>query len=390
MKLISGNQSEDEPIKQEANAWSADDEDSARPKCRMVVWHTEGTAISGLLSWMWRLKKSLPAAGIELTLASLEIQPFRFPQVCATEDIYDARIRTPQEWIAFLKANQDSIHVINHAYEYIDLLAKILPPLLPRLTLLGICHTDQDYYYSNLQRLDSHLSGIMAVSPRCAEKLEELMPHRRGQIPVLPAWDMPLDKTPLLRSQNTTEPLKVLFNGRILHYQKRVLDLPEISRSLAQAGTNVSLTIVGDGPDLPKLRQEMGRGNHIPHRLLEPRAPWEMAQLLGENDVFLQVSEFEGASVSLMEAMVAGLVPVVTQTKSGTDLLENGRNAVLCPVGDVTAITASLVDLAGNRARVTKLSQQSFLTAKAYLEKLDYARCLREYLESLQNTPALN
>jgi hypothetical protein len=60
-----------------AEPWEA-----ARPVCRLVIWHTEGTAISGLLSWMWRLKKSLPAAGIELTLVSLEIQPFRFSQVC--------------------------------------------------------------------------------------------------------------------------------------------------------------------------------------------------------------------------------------------------------------------------------------------------------------------
>ena len=76
---------------------------SSSAPCHLVIWHTEGTAISGLLSWMWRLKKSLPTAGINLTLTSLEVQPFRFAQVCQPEKIYDIRIRTPQEFVAFPK-----------------------------------------------------------------------------------------------------------------------------------------------------------------------------------------------------------------------------------------------------------------------------------------------
>ncbi len=363
--------------------------DPAAPKCRLVIWHTEGTSISGLLSWMWRLKKSLPAAGIDLTLVSLEIQPFHFAQVCEPEKIYDTRIRTPQEFVAFLKTHRHAVHIINHAYKYIDLLENLNPSLLDRLTLVGICHTDQDYYYHNLQRLDSRLAGIIAVSPRCAERLESLLPHRQGSMPILPDWDMPFEAKPPVRYQNATKPLQVLFNGRMLHLQKRVLDLPEISRRLALVGAPVHLTIVGDGPDLPRLREELSKGSHIPYRLLWQRAPWEMEHLLQEHDVFLQISEFEGASVSLMEAMIAGLVPVVTQTRSGCELLEHGRNAVLCPVGNTAAIADALADLAGNRHRVPSLGLEAFQTACDYLQELGYVRNLRNYLDCFQEAPAL-
>jgi glycosyltransferase involved in cell wall biosynthesis len=354
----------------------------------LVIWHTEGTAISGLLSWMWRLKESLPAAGIDLTLVSLELQPFRFPQVCEPEKIYDARVRTPQEFLAFLKKHRDAVHLVNHAYEYVDLLEKLSPGFLERLTLVGICHTDQDYYYHNLQRLDARLAGILAVSPRCAERIESLLPHRQGTIPVLPDWDMPVETTPAIRYQNDKEPLRILFNGRLLHLQKRVLDLPEISRRLAQAGANVQLTIVGDGPDLPRLRDDLSKGKHIPYRLLWPRAPWEMASLLAEHDVFLQISEFEGASVSLMEAMIAGLVPVVTNTRSGVDLLIHDQNAVLCPVGNTAAIADAIDGLAHRRDRIPSLGREAFQTARTYLQELNYASTLRNYLEELQAIPA--
>jgi glycosyltransferase involved in cell wall biosynthesis len=338
---------------------------------------------------MWRLKKSLPEAGIDLTLASMEIQPFRFPQVCEAERIYDARIRTPLELIAFLKKNRSAVHLINHAYEYVDLLESLHPALLKQLTLIGICHTDQDYYYQNLVRLDSKLSGIIAVSPLCTEKLEALLPHRRGTIPVLPDWNMPTHAKPSVRFQNEKEPLNVLFNGRLLHLQKRVLDLPQISTRLAKLGASVKLTIVGDGPDLPQLREAFGQGDHISYRLLWPRAPWEMAKLLEEHDVFLQVSEFEGASVSLMEAMMAGMIPVVTYTESGTELLENGRNAILCPVGNTDAIASALAGLAQHRGRIPELARAAFETARNYLDNLNYAERLRDYLEEVQHVPAI-
>jgi glycosyltransferase involved in cell wall biosynthesis len=361
------------------------DHPGASPR-RLVIWHTEGTAISGLLSWMWRLKKSLPAAGIDLTLASLELQPHRFTQVCAPETFYDTRIRHTREWIAFLKSNLDAVHLINHAYDYVDLLEQARPELLDRLTLVGICHTDQDYYYHHLKRLDSRLAGIIAVSPLCAEKLAQLMPQRRGAIPVLPDWDMPVGEAPPARER--TAKLRVLFNGRLLHLQKRVLDLPEISRRLAEAGASVELTIVGDGPDLPRLRDAFGEGRHINYRLLGPRAPWEMAPLLEAHDVFLQVSEFEGASVSLMEAMVAGLVPVVTGTESGTELLEHGRNALVCPVGNIEVIGRQIAELAIDRPRIDALGGAAFACAKTYLHQLDYPAHLRAYLQTL-NVAAL-
>ena len=357
--------------------------DASAAARRLVIWHSEGTAISGLLSWMWRLKKSLPAAGVDLSLASLELQPFRFTQVCAPESFYDVRVRHPREWAAFLKSNLGAIHLINHAYEYVDLIEKLRPELLARLTLVGICHTDQDYYYHHLQRLDSKLAGIIAVSPRCQEKLEDLLPHRRGTIPVLPDWDMPVASEPRARNVDPTKPLRILFNGRLLHLQKRVFDLPEISRRLAAMKVPVQLTIAGDGPDLPALRDAFGRGRHIPHRLLGPRAPWEMASLLDEHDIFLQVSEFEGASVSLMEAMVGGLVPVVTSTASGTELLEHGRNALVCPVGDVATIAFRLGELSTNRALLPQLAGAAFADARAYLQALNYPARMRTYLHQL-------
>jgi glycosyltransferase involved in cell wall biosynthesis len=356
---------------------------SSHPPLHLVVWHTEGTAISGIFSWMWRLKKQLPADGIRLTLVSLEIQPFRFAQVCDASAFYDMRIRSAQEFLAFLKKNKTAIHLINHAYPYVDLVEELSPGMASRLKLVGICHSDQDYYYSNLQRLDSKLKGIIAVSPVCQLKLERLLPHRAGTIPSLPAWNIPVPQAPPVRDWQSLRPLRVLFNGRLLQVQKRVLDLPEISRCLAHANTPAELTVVGDGPDADKLKEAFSHGKHVPHSFLEARPPWEMNELLHSHDIFLQISEFEGASVSLMEAMAEGLIPVVTATDSGIDLLKHKENALLSPIADAPAIAANIALITDLRKFGEQLSEQSFRTASRYLEQLDYSTRLRQYLSAI-------
>ena len=84
-----------------------------------------------------------------------------------------------------------------------------------------------------------------------------------------------------------------------------------------------------------------------------------------------------------MEAMIAGLAPVVTHTESGTDLL-NRRNAILCPVGNIAAIAGGLAELAQDRAKIPALGREAFQTARDYLQELGYTRRLREFLEGFQ------
>lgn len=348
-----------------------------------VIWHTEGTAVSGLLSWMYRLKSTLPAAGIDLELASLEIQPFRFTQVAPIETVYHHRIRSGLELVAFLKKRRDAFHIINHAFDYVEILRQLSPALLAQLRLIGICHTDQEYYYSNLEKVDAHLCGIIAVSAPCARRLEKLLPHRAGKIPTLPAWDMPIP--PRRESQAATgdRPLKILFNGRLLQLQKRVLDLPPLVEALARRGVPAELTIAGDGPDRAKLEAALPRQSRVAVKLTGALPPWEMEALLDRHDVFLQLSEFEGASVSLMEAMLHGLVPVVTAIQSGVELLHDGKNARLAPVGDMEAVADHLAFLHAHREAISPLTRAAYDTAVAHLRELNYPQRLAAYLRTL-------
>jgi glycosyltransferase involved in cell wall biosynthesis len=108
------------------------------------------------------------------------------------------------------------------------------------------------------------------------------------------------------------------------------------------------LTIAGDGPDRAELERRLAplgdrveiRGN-VPCR--------EMGAAYRQHDVLVLVSEYEGTSNSLLEAMAEGLVPVVTRTDSGVDLLEDEVDSRIVAVGAMDAMAGAIAALARDR-----------------------------------------
>lgn len=357
------------------------------PRRTVHVWHTEGLGLSGILSWMWRLRDHFaPSMNLDLRLVDLAVLPYGFQQAGADPStFYNERITTSQQFLAFLRRTANDVHVVNHAFSYLtSLLEQLGPDVLRGLRLVGVCHTDQEYYYANLEKLAPVLRRIIAVSPTCAATLAARIPQHASKIVTLPAWAVQLPSaTAPVRAEH--EPLRLLYTGRILHFQKRVFDLVELATRLRAGKVNATLTIVGDGPDREELQKRMhaAGARAIPVTFEPVRPPWEMDAVLSAHHAFVQVSEFEGASVSLMEALAHGLVPVVTVTRSGHDLLDSDVNALTAPVGDMKRLTAHLALLARDRGRHRRLADAARATAESYLAELAYPERFASVMQSV-------
>jgi glycosyltransferase involved in cell wall biosynthesis len=214
-----------------------------------------------------------------------------------------------------------------------------------------ILHGDHDYYYELAVRHDLVVHAYVAYSRRMYERLVELLPHRAADIHYIP-YGIPL---PARTRAAVPGPLRLVFAGRLEHGQKGVLELPAIDARLRDRAVDVTWTIVGDGPDGHRLRSAWPESSRV--RYLGALTNEETVACLADNDVFVLPTRAEGLPVALLEAMGAGVVPVVSNIPSGVpEVVASGVTGLMPEVGDVDGFANAIESLAADRALVERFS----------------------------------
>jgi glycosyltransferase involved in cell wall biosynthesis len=139
--------------------------------------------------------------------------------------------------------------------------------------------------------------------------------------------------------------------------QKRLKDLIWAIDLLNCKYERVHLVIAGDGPEKQRL-QQFALEAKVENRVHFVGHLAETGSLLQASDLFCLVSEYEGQSNSLMEAIHWEIPAVVTDIPGNRDLIPGSEHGYLCPVGDRIAIAkqmaAALDDIAVAKSRAAK------------------------------------
>ncbi|QDT37914.1 glycosyltransferase [Stratiformator vulcanicus] len=133
------------------------------------------------------------------------------------------------------------------------------------------------------------------------------------------------------------------FVGRLAK-QKRVGDLVWALQLGKQLTENLKFLIIGDGPERNRL-EELAV-NYSCEDLIHFTGHREDARsLLPAFDVFWFASAFEGQSNSLMEAMATGLPAIASDIPPNRELIDNGVDGYLVPLGDSVAFAQFMARL---------------------------------------------
>jgi glycosyltransferase involved in cell wall biosynthesis len=185
--------------------------------------------------------------------------------------------------------------------------------------------------------------------------------------------------------QRLDGPLAIAFVGRWTSYKGRQT-LVEAMQRLDEAGVPFDLRLLGTHDDAALA--------DFPNRLHDrvsvlPRfANTELPDLLADRHAFVLPSVSEGWSGSLAEAMACGLVPVATRVGAAADVVEEGVNGHLVPVGDGAAIARALTALDADRARMTRMREAAHETAKQFRWSTIAERTLAVYRAALATRAA--
>lgn len=161
-----------------------------------------------------------------------------------------------------------------------------------------------------------------------------------------------------------------LGTGRVVMTCARLYpwkNLEFLIRLVPDLPPDVTLVIVGDGPERERLERE-AVATGVPERVYFAGSVSQAAvqQYLQAADVFTLHTRYEGLSHVMLEAMHAGTPIVASDVGGNAEVIESGRNGLLVPLDDRAMTLATLRRLLDNPNEVAQLAAAAQVDVRAY------------------------
>ena len=154
----------------------------------------------------------------------------------------------------------------------------------------------------------------------------------------------------------------ITYVGRVT-FDKGVNTLLEVARSPPVVNKRIQLLLVG--PVSNDVQQAIARAAAHGDPVVaigEVSNPWSY---LAASDVYVLASIREGVPLSLLEAMACGLPVVSTAVGGIPEVIEDGKNGILVPTGDIPAFREALRRILSSPEEAERLGARAAKTAAA-------------------------
>ena len=175
---------------------------------------------------------------------------------------------------------------------------------------------------------------------------------------------------------------KMIAVGRFVDREKNFSMLIKMMHELVKREPRAVLAIVGDGPDRENYKLQVKKYKLERNIILEP---WrdDLASFYQCFDVLLVSSWYEGWGRVAIEAMAAGLPVVMTDVGLAGEVVQNGYNGRVVPVGDIRTFLEACVDLCASPEKQCALAGAAKDTI-AHMHPQNEAQYLECYRKSFE------
>ena len=157
---------------------------------------------------------------------------------------------------------------------------------------------------------------------------------------------------------------RIVTAGR-LHPQKNQAMLIRAFAGFIKDHPEYTLSIYGEGElesELKQLAADLGNGDTVRfHGNVE-----NIHQEIADAEMFVLSSDYEGLSNALLEAMMMGIPCISTAVEGSTDVIKNGENGILIPVGDEKALLGAMCSLAEDRELRDRIAREGRKTGEGF------------------------
>jgi glycosyltransferase involved in cell wall biosynthesis len=251
-----------------------------------------------------------------------------------------------------------------------DFLANSVAPALT--DDIGVCawaQADDGDYYEQAYRLGRYCNSVVCVSENIRSKLDAI--HAGiGQRAVV-IHNASVSEEDVVESKELSkEKIRIVYTGRLVQYQKRILDFVDLADALDREGVPYTITLIGAfaehddaGALFPaRAKAHLDKGTIVaPGRLSRDELFAEFAN----QDFFVLLSDFEGLPLALLEGMARGLIPIAAAMDSGVpEVVQPGENGLIVEGRDYGSWARTIADLWRDRATCERMSAQARATVR--------------------------
>lgn len=239
-----------------------------------------------------------------------------------------------------------------------------------------------DVSYEEWHNWDAVTDQYVCISKKIQRTLVNQYGIDQDKVCYIPPFIEKIRKKNRKYDHSCMEPLKIGYPCRLTKTQKRADMIPQLIEYLESEQIDYILNIVGDGPckqEISEYVQVNNLGKKV--KLYGKVSKTELVDFLDHQDIYLNFSAYEGTSLTMLEAMASGCVPVVTNVSGVEDFIESGVNGLIAEVGDLQKIAKYIVYLDRNRSLLSDYGHKciEIVQEKCRLDK--YIDCIENVID---------
>lgn len=228
-----------------------------------------------------------------------------------------------------------------------------------QIKIVSTIHFGQEELYRQYASVDAYVDLFIGVSREITDGLERYGVEKCK----IDHMTCPVKCDKVLERDYETDPaypIRLGFAGRVNAKQKRMDLLPALVGELEARKVNYRLEIAGEGDYCEKLNTFIGsNGLEDRIRLVGRLKREEIGDFWKMQDVCVSLSDYEGRSISMMEAMANGAVPVVTATSGVREDISDGENGYIVAIQDIYGMAERIALLERHRERLAMMGMKA-------------------------------
>lgn len=227
------------------------------------------------------------------------------------------------------------------------------------IKIIAVIHGGDERIYKAYDRFITNVDYFVGVS----EDIKEALILRGVPKDKVAAITCPVKCEKTLSRNYTTDasrPIRIGYAGRIETEQKRMDLMLKAIGILEEKKVNYHMEIAGDGEYRAEMENVISRRGWKNVQFIGTLDRAQMPDFWKRQDVCVNIADYEGRSITQLEAMVNGAVPIVTQTSGTKEDIQDGVNGYLVEVGDYIKMADRVIDLETHRDKLEKMGNMAY------------------------------